>query len=91
VRVSAHYGFTQQPRVAQILALCKRKGDPAEFREPIYFFLPRPRILADRKPGAMAGWRRALYRVMLRNATPLSDSLGLPANRVIEFGVATPV
>jgi hypothetical protein len=27
----------------------------------------------------------------MRNATPLTDSLGIPPDRIIEFGVALPV
>jgi len=31
----------------------------------------------------MSPWRRTLYAIMLRNATPLTDSLGLPPDRVV--------
>jgi KUP system potassium uptake protein len=91
VRVTAHYGFTQTPRVKEILMSCKKQGDPGTFGEPVYFFLSRPRVVPDEGPGAMPGWRRALYVFLLRNATPLTDSLGLPPDRIIEFGVAVPV
>ncbi|MBV9646421.1 MAG: KUP/HAK/KT family potassium transporter [Candidatus Eremiobacteraeota bacterium] len=90
VRVTAHYGFTQQPDVNEIFAVAKNVA-PGVFGEPIYFFLARPRLVIDRSPEAMRGWRRTLYTIMLRNATPLTDSLGIPPTRIIEFGVAIPV
>jgi K+ transporter len=91
VRVAAHYGFTQAPRITQILALGKQQAEPGVFSDPIYFFLARPRVVPARGADAMPNWRPTLYAIMLRNATPLTDSLGLPAHRIVEFGVAIPV
>jgi K+ transporter len=35
----------------------------------------------------LPNWQRNLFRWMTRNARPLTDSLGLPPNSTIEFGV----
>lgn len=35
----------------------------------------------------MPGWQRGVYALMARNATPLTESLGLPVESTIEFGV----
>ena len=90
-RVTAHYGFMQSPKIHNILAMCHEHGGPGLFTEPIYYFLARPRIVAATGPGAMPNWRRTLYEFMLRTARPFTDSLGLPPDRVIEFGVSVPV
>jgi KUP system potassium uptake protein len=91
ISVAAHYGFTQTPRITHILALGKKQAEPGVFSDPIYFFLARPRVVPSGGADAMPSWRRTLYAIMLRNATPLTDSLGLPAHRIVEFGVAIPV
>ena len=90
-RVTAHYGFRQTPRIAQILALCRVRAGGGTFDDPIYYFLAHPHIVADRSPGAMRPWQRTLYDYMLRTARSFTDSLGLPPEQVVEFGVKIPV
>ncbi|MDQ2859023.1 MAG: potassium transporter Kup [Candidatus Eremiobacteraeota bacterium] len=90
-RVTAHYGFMQTPRIAQVLALCRKQGGVGTFDEPTYYFLAHPHIVADSGPGAMRPWRRTMYDYMLRTARPFTDSLGLPPDKVVEFGVKIPV
>jgi KUP system potassium uptake protein len=91
LRVTAHYGFMQNPRISQILGLCRKQMDAEVLAEPIYYFLARPRVVPAGHPGAMPRWRRILYEYMLRNARPFTDSLGLPPDRIVEFGVTIPV
>ncbi len=90
VRVTVSYGFMQTPTMPKILELCKEKGSES-FVEPVYYFLARPRLVVSHAPGRMAPWRRALYAHLLRTARPFTDSLGLPPDRIIEFGVGIPV
>ena len=90
-RVTARYGFMENPKMAEILALCKAEGLGDVVEEPVYYFLTRPRIVPSSEPGGMTGWRRGLYSMMLRSARSFSDSLGLPPNRIVEFGVSIPV
>ncbi|MFN2460734.1 MAG: hypothetical protein ABR591_08620 [Candidatus Velthaea sp.] len=91
LRVTARYGFMQNPRIAQILALARKRAPRDAFENPIYYFLARPRVVTDPRPGAMRPWRRALYTTMLQTARPFTDSLGLPPDRIVEFGVSIPV
>jgi len=93
-RVTVAYGFMQSPTIVPILQLCKEMtGATAStsFIEPVYYFLARPRLVIAGGPDAMTPWRRSLYAQMLRTARPFTDDLGLPPDRIIEFGVGIPV
>jgi len=89
-RVRASYGFMQQPRMADILTHLRRQRPGLELRKPTYY-LASPKIGEDRSARALPGWQRALFRWMARNARPLTDSLGLPPNHIVEFGVEVPL
>jgi KUP system potassium uptake protein len=91
-RVTAHYGFMETPDVIEILGRCRTKIPPEIDLADADYFLARPRIVpAPRGPRTFPRWRRLLLAYMMRNATPLTDSLGIPPDRIIEFGVALPV
>jgi KUP system potassium uptake protein len=85
-RVEAHFGFMQQPKIGLILPLCQQASELGGFEEPTYF-LAAPRIVHDERPGAMPGWQRVLYDFLIHNARPFTDTLGLPANHVVQIGV----
>ena len=91
-RVTAHYGFMEAPDVAEILAGCRTKIPPEIDLDDADYFFARPRIVpAPPGPRTFPKWRRWLLTSMMRNANPLTDSLGIPPDRIIEFGVALPV
>jgi KUP system potassium uptake protein len=87
-RITANYGFMDTPDVLDVLRCCQPELPPEiDLSEADYFFA-RPRIA--HQAGAslgFPGWRRWLLNYMMRNATPLTDSLGIPPDRIIEFGV----
>jgi KUP system potassium uptake protein len=86
MRVKAWYGFMQEPSIRDILKHLRKQRPNADFSHPTYY-LAHPSIGEDRTPKALPGWQRELFRFMTRNARPLTDSLGLPPNNTIEFGV----
>jgi KUP system potassium uptake protein len=49
------------------------------------FFLSRQTLIVQQR-GALAPWRKRLFRSMLRNAQPASDFFNIPPNRAIEIG-----
>ncbi|MDQ6925279.1 MAG: KUP/HAK/KT family potassium transporter [Candidatus Eremiobacteraeota bacterium] len=87
-RITANYGFMEEPNVGEILTHC-RPEIPKEIElEDADYFLARPRIVPRNEPGhGFPKWRRWLLSYMMRNANPLTDSLGIPPDRIIEFGV----
>jgi KUP system potassium uptake protein len=86
IRVRAFYGFMQQASIADILKQLHRRRPRMDFSNVTYY-LASPKIAADDSKHALSAWERALFRWLIRNARPLTDSLGLPPNRIVEFGV----
>ena len=86
LRVKASYGFMQEARIHDILKHLHEVRPDIDLEHPTYY-LASPKISADSTPHGLPAWQLHLFRWMARNARPLTDSLGLPANRVIEFGV----
>ncbi len=86
LRVKAWYGFMQEPRIHDILKRLRKCRPDVDFSHPTYY-LASPKISANPTPHGLPGWQRNLFRWMARNARPLTDSLGLPPNNTIEFGV----
>ena len=90
-RVTAYYGFMETPDVNDILSHCRPHVPPEIELEDADYFLARPRIVPVSASRAFPAWRRWLLGFMMRNATPLTDSLGIPPDRIIEFGIKLPV
>jgi KUP system potassium uptake protein len=86
LRVKAWYGFMQEARIHDILHHLRKQRPGTDFSQPTYY-LGSPKIIDDHGPHALPNWQRELFRWMSRNARPLTDSLGLPPNNTIEFGV----
>jgi KUP system potassium uptake protein len=87
-RVTAYYGFMETPNVDEILGRCRGHVPPEVDLNDADFFLAHPRIVPGTGPRRFPRWRRWLLALMMRNANPLTDSLGIAPDRIIEFGVA---
>ena len=85
VRVIAKFGYMEGPRIEPIIRACAAHGLDLE-SEQTSFFYADPKIDA-REGRGMPPWRRELFAALLRNARPLPDDLGIPAERRIELGV----
>ncbi|MEZ0310491.1 MAG: KUP/HAK/KT family potassium transporter, partial [Myxococcota bacterium] len=84
-RVVAHYGFTQTPRVTEILRQCERRGlhtDPADTS----FYLGREKLVITTKKGMMR-WRKSLFAFMSQNSRSATDFFRIPPDRVVEIGM----
>ncbi len=87
-RIVASYGFMETPQVAEILAAARPHVAPEVDLDDADYLLARPRLTHTRgSRNALAAWRRWLLGYMMRNASPLTDSLGIPADRIVEFSV----
>src|SRR5450631_153684 len=86
-RIVARYGYMQMPSIDDIID-CSG-GKPLGLHAVSAYCLPHPRLVRDLDlgRGAMPGWQRIVFAFMARNATPLTESLGLPVESTIEFGV----
>jgi KUP system potassium uptake protein len=83
-RLTAHFGYREDPDITRILKLARRKGldiDPAQTS----FFTSKPVIVSVSRRGVF-GWRRSLFGWMMQNSPSVANYFGLPPNRVIELG-----
>lgn len=84
-RVIGRYGFMEEPRVPELLALCRAHGLKVREMEAT-FYLSRETVIASRRPG-LASWRKHLFALMARNAQSATAYFRLPPNRVVELGM----
>ena len=83
-RVTAFYGFMQDPHIEEILEACKPQG----LNIPIAgttFFLGRETLIAADRPG-MPIWREKIFAFMSRNALRATAFFRIPAEQVFEVG-----
>ncbi len=83
-RVVASYGFMETPRVPEIIDLLNERGLDIDIYATS-FYLGRESLLTT-GPAKMAGWRKALFAFLSRNAWNVSTFFGIPPGRVVELG-----
>jgi KUP system potassium uptake protein len=84
-RINAHYGFMEEPKIDNVLALSREKG--LEFTvETASFFLGREKLTIGENP-KMSRWCTGLFLFMSRNAMDASSFFHIPPNKMIEIGV----
>lgn len=84
-RVTARYGFMEDPVVPALLATATGIGGPLLPMDTTYFLGRETLVLTHRRRG-MTRWREALFASMMRNAESAGKFFRLPPNRVIELG-----
>ena len=84
-RVTARYGFMQQPDVPEVLAACRSDELPIDLADTSYY-LGRETLLSTGR-SSMSRWRKGLFAFVSRNARPATAYFGLPPNRVVELGM----
>jgi KUP system potassium uptake protein len=83
--IVAHYGFMEEPKVANILALAAEHG--LEFKmESTSFFVGREKLSIAKK-SEMSRWRANLFMFMSRNAVDAASFFDIPPDKIIEVGV----
>ncbi|HUU45164.1 MAG TPA: KUP/HAK/KT family potassium transporter, partial [Acidobacteriota bacterium] len=83
-RVTARYGFMEEPNVPHVLALAREKGLAFELDE-VTFILGRERLLPDRRP-LMPVWRESLFAFVSHNTVGPTAYFGIPPDQVVEIG-----
>ena len=84
-RIVAHYGFMEEPKVGNILALAAEHG--LEFKmESTSFFVGREKLSIGSNC-VMSRWRANLFLFMSRNAMDAASFFDIPPDKIIEVGV----
>ncbi len=83
-RMILRHGFMSAPNITQALSAIKLGDQPINLARTSFYF-GRETILPTGR-GRMARWRKKLFAIMSRNATPATAFFGVPPNRVVELG-----
>jgi KUP system potassium uptake protein len=83
-RVTAEYGFVENPDVPAVLRHCRHLGLVVELDRASYY-LGRE-TLVPTGASKMATWRKSLFAFISRNARTATAYFRLPPNRVVELG-----
>jgi KUP system potassium uptake protein len=84
VRIVASFGFREEPNIALVLSLARRRGVSMDANDTSYF-TSKPVIVSTSRRGVF-GWRRSLFGWMLQNSSSTASYFALPPNRVVELG-----
>jgi KUP system potassium uptake protein len=90
LRARAYYGFMEDPSIEEVMASIETRRPDMNVAD-VFYYLLAPSIEADTSRAALPAWQRALYIWMTRISRPKTDSLGIPMDRVLQFGVSVPV
>jgi len=88
-QVVGRYGFMETPNVPGLLASLPPFAIPGPRLENAVmdttYYLGRETLIPD-GPSHIPRWRKRLFIILARNASPASAFFGLPPNRVVEMG-----
>jgi KUP system potassium uptake protein len=82
-RVTAHYGFMEQPDVPAVLAACKPFGLACKL-EQVSFFLGRETVVATNQ--RLPLWQAQYFAFLSRSSQSAMAFFRIPPNRVVELG-----
>jgi KUP system potassium uptake protein len=83
-RVTARYGFLEQPNVPRAVSQCREQGLVIDPSVAIYVLSPET-LIASPRPG-MALWREKLFAFMAMNAARATGFYRIPTAQVLEVG-----
>ena len=86
-RVTARYGFMEQPDAVAALRLADEQDLTFEPASTVYVVGRNTPIVTGRK--TMAMWRKRLFAVMVRNSQVAYRYFGVPTHRLLEVGGQT--
>lgn len=86
-QIIVRYGFMEMPNLPKVLELLKSQPQ-LSFFDPMQasYFTTREQIVPAAIP-KMSKWRMNIFMFMNRNASPVTDFLRIPADRVVELAV----
>jgi KUP system potassium uptake protein len=88
-RVTARYGFMEQPNAVAVLKAAGELGLPYKPEETV-FIVGRDTPIVTTKRG-MAPWRKRLFALMARNSQLAAVHFGIPPHKTLEIGTQTPL
>jgi KUP system potassium uptake protein len=84
-RASAHFGFMERPDIPALLRQACAQGCTIDLSDVTYY-IGHETITPGEDERALPRWVEALFSLMQRNASHLTDYFRLPADSVVEIG-----
>jgi KUP system potassium uptake protein len=84
-RVTAHYGFMEEPRISNLISLAREKGMDFDL-EKTAFFLGRINFMPSGEP-QMPRWQSRIFTFLSRNELDAASYFDIPSSQVIDLGV----
>lgn len=84
-RATAHYGFMERPDIPALLRLAHGLGCAIDLADVTYY-VGHETVVPGGDDRVVARWVEALFSLMQRNASHLTDYFRLPAEQVVELG-----
>jgi len=84
-RVLVRYGFMERPDIPRLLVQLKQYGCAIDLADVTYF-VGHETVIRRRDGLGLPRWEEALFAVMERNASHVTDYFNLPADQVVEIG-----
>jgi KUP system potassium uptake protein len=89
VKVTANFGYTELPRIDEILHACGAKDLDID-KDDVAFVYAHP-VIIGKPGGGMPRWQRYLFEVMQRVSRRLAEDLEIKPDRRVEIGVEVAV
>jgi KUP system potassium uptake protein len=87
--VTANFGYMERPNIAPILESCSEAGLVLDGADTSFFYA-NPKLVRD-EHDPMPGWMRGYFDLLLRNAHPLPEDLGIRQDWQVQIGVVVPL
>jgi KUP system potassium uptake protein len=84
-RVLVRYGFMERPDIPRLLVQIKQYGCDIDLADVTYF-VGHETVIRRHDGLGLPQWEEALFAVMERNASHVTDYFNLPADDVVEIG-----
>ena len=83
-RITARYGFMERPDIQQLLRTISTRGCPVDLANVTYF-TGADSVGPREEGGGMPRWFVAIFGLLVRSATPVSEMVNLPRERVVQL------
>ena len=84
-RADVRYGFMETPDIPKLLAQAKVLGCNVDL-DDVTYYVGHETIVPREDGKGLPRWEEAIFAVMLRNASRLSDFLKIPGDQLVEIG-----
>jgi KUP system potassium uptake protein len=84
-RAQARYGFMERPHIPQLLLAGKSQGCTMDLGDVTYY-VGHETVVRREDGRGLPAWQEALFAMMERNASHVSDFFSLPSDQVVEIG-----